>query len=871
MRILNNSQVNLSAFFVWLLAGAVFIAPLSMITAQAVAQEDSEEDEDEEEETKTIEEFTEEFELTEGLFPLYRDPEDGSLYMEISEDQLGQEFIVYSHTENGVLQAGHFRGAYRDQRIVRFEKRYDLIDVIEENTSFYFDPESALSRAADANISEAIISLVYVDAETEAVEGDGDEAEGTPARYLVFADDLFLTEDLHQVKSSPNPDAPPMSFSLGELSGDKTRYAEVRNYPQNTDVIVDYVYENGAPMTSGGEAVTDARAVTIKMQHSILAMPDEGFEPRIDDYRVGYFLDRVTDLTSPSATPYRDLISRWRLVKKDPEKAISEPVKPITWWIENTTPVEYRDTIRNATLAWNQSFEAAGFKNAVEVKVQPDDADWDAGDIRYNVLRWTSSPIPPFGGYGPSFTNPHSGEILAADIMLEYVFLTNRLDYAKLYDSAAVQATKRANVLADPKQCDYGFALQQDLMFAKMAALQEGMSEAEQSELVKQGLYYLILHEVGHTLGLNHNMKASQLYGPREVHDSTITDGVIMGSVMDYPALNVAPLGMPQGDYANTRPGPYDDWAITFGYAPGMDDPKTRADHLGRSLEPALTFGNDADDMRASGGWGIDPRVMIGDMSSDMITYGKDRTDLVRDLMTRIKDKYAQDGETWQALTNAYLILTGQQSSMARSISRFIGGVYVERADNGQAGATQPFTPVSRARQEAAMAFLKNELFSADAFEIPSDLAAALQQQRRGFDFFGVPEDPKIHERASAIQGDVLNHLMSPVVLGRMTNYQVYGGDYSAAEMLLDLNDAVFGDDLTGSPNTFRQNLQVLYTEQMISIFMVEGYDSVARSAALGAILDINRRIGFMAFGQDASGKAHRAHIRALITPIVAG
>ena len=112
-------------------------------------------------------------------------------------------------------------------------------------------------------------------------------------------------------------------------------------------------------------------------------------------------------------------------------------MKPITWWIENTTPLEYREIIRDSVLAWNLAFEKAGFKNAIEVNIQPDDADWDAGDIRYNVLRWTSSPTPPFGGYGPSFTNPRTGEIIGADIMLEYVFIKNRLQIDEIFDLAA--------------------------------------------------------------------------------------------------------------------------------------------------------------------------------------------------------------------------------------------------------------------------------------------------------------------------------------------------------------------------------------------------------------------------------------------------
>ena len=131
--------------------------------------------------------------------------------------------------------------------------------------------------------------------------------------------------------------------------------------------------------------------------------------------------------TADDVTPYRDPIHRWNLEKKYPEQFVSVPVKPITWWIENTTPLEFRQIIKDGVESWNIAFEDAGFSNAIEVKIQPDTALWDAGDIRYNVLRWTSSPRPPWGGYGPSFVNPRTGEILGADIMLEWSYITNRI------------------------------------------------------------------------------------------------------------------------------------------------------------------------------------------------------------------------------------------------------------------------------------------------------------------------------------------------------------------------------------------------------------------------------------------------------------
>ena len=825
-------------------------------TLPALAQDkDGKEDE---KKTPTIEKKVEKFDLIEGFFPLYRDPENGDLYMEISEDRLGEEFISFTYSENSATEAGFFRGAYLDQKILEPNRYYDKIEIVEKSTAFYFDPDKALSRASDANISPSVVASLNIAAKTD---GEGEDGQD---RYLVKTNGLFLSEALQQLKPSPDPEAPQDRFSAGDLSKDKTRFAEIRNYPLNTDIIVDYVFDNKYPRNGGSDAVTDARSVTLKVQHSFIAMPEDGFEPRIDDYRVGYFFDRVTDLTTDDAAPFRDMINRWRLVKKDPEADLSEPVTPITWWIENTTPVEYRDVIRDATLAWNLAFEKAGFKNAVEVKVQPDDADWDAGDIRYNVLRWTSSPNPPFGGYGPSFTNPRTGEIIGADIMLEYVFLTNRLAFSEIFEAAAVSAPQK-NLLAMSGEhgihCSAGHELHMNNLFGLAALQAQGAGDGEMSDLVKEGLYYLILHEVGHTLGLNHNMKASSVWGPREVHDASVTKGAPTGSVMDYPALNMAPPGVTQGDYYMQRPGFYDDWAIEFGYRPDLDD-AARTALLANSGDPKLAFGNDADDMRAPGR-GIDPRTNIGDMSSDPVAYAQDRIDLVQDTLPGLVSKF-DDENSWQALTFAYLITSGQQAGMANVMSRQVGGVYVERTAPGE-NSKQPYTPVPRERQIAAMEALAEDIFAADAFAISDDLITRLQPQRRGFNFYGNNEDPKLHARVLNIQMNALNHLLNPVVLQRMVDSSLYGGDYAPAEMLLDLNDGIFGDDLKGTPNAFRQNLQVAYLERLIGMVDNPEYSPVARAAALSAADDVSGRMGMFDFGLSTETKAHRLQIKRIL------
>ena len=495
-------------------------------------------------------------------------------------------------------------------------------------------------------------------------------------------------------------------------------------------------------------------------------MPDDGYEVRKDDPKVGYFMTQTNDMTATGTVNYRDMIHRWRLVKKDPSAAISEPVTPITWWIENTTPVEWRETIKEGVLAWNEAFEKAGFKNAMVVKVQPDDAEWDAGDVRYNVLRWTSSPNPPFGGYGPSFVNPRTGEILGADIMLEYIHFTNRVFYDKLYDDAAANMKigleteeeleiKKFQQKDNHLFCSMGHMMHENYMFGHAVLHASGADDLEMDRLKKEGMKSLIMHEVGHTLGLNHNMKASQLFSPAQLADASFIEGkALTGSVMDYAGVNLTNDRSKQGQYYDMALGPYDIWAIQFGYTPFKGKAERHA-LLAKSTQPELIFGNDADDMR-SPGKAIDPRVMTGDLSNDQITYSINRFELVNSMMKNVKSRFTKKDHTYMELVRAYGTLNGQAARAGDVISRFIGGVYVDRSTYGQEGGTQPYTPVSLEDQKRAFNALKKYVFAPDAFSAPRDVYNYLARQRRGYNFFGGPEDPKIHARVLGYQTRVL-------------------------------------------------------------------------------------------------------------------
>lgn len=801
-------------------------------------------------EAKSIAAITAASERIDGFFTLFRKRADGSVHMLIREEQLDHEFIYTVVAQDGVVQGGHFRGQYRDNKVLVLRRHFDRIEFVETNTGFYFDPASPLSRSGQANIPPAVLAVEKIVAE--------DKENG---ELLVALNPVLLKEKLSQIKPSANPKVKPGErFSLGKLSDARSKVVAINNYPENTSLLTEMVYENPAPVVQGDEDVTDSRAISVRVQHTLVAMPDNDFVPRAADYRIGYFTDRVTDLTSRDVAPYRDMITRWHLVKKNPEAAISDPVEPITWWIENTTPYEYRDVIKAAALSWNLAFEEAGFSNAIVVKQQPDDAGWDAGDIRYNVLRWTSSPNPPFGGYGPSFSNPRTGQIIGADIMLEFSFLTNRLRIRDVLQPGGL------DVNSPFRHCELGAQMQMDQMFAAQALAAGGLGEAQRAQLIEDSMYMLILHEIGHTLGLTHNMRASQLQ-PDVFDAAAVAAKGLSGSVMDYEAVNVAPPGKTQTPFYQNRPGLYDLWAIEFGYAPSLVDAaaeKARLQALlARSTEPELAYGNDADDMRRPGR-GIDPHINIYDHSGDAVGYAEQRLQLVRDIQADLLAEY--QGETYQALYNSFAVLMNQLSRSGGVVSRYVGGVHINRAAPG-AAAAPPYQPVAARQQQRAMQVLAKYIFAPDALGGSESVYQHLQRQRRGFDFSAEPEDPKLHAMMLSVQKRILDHLLHPRTLQRVSDSRLYGNDYELTQMLNDLTGAIFEADKRGTVNSIRQNLQVEYLKRLVSIWRGNKSSKVphlARSAVLAQLEKLARQLGGKRRA-DAATKAHRRHLQFLV------
>ena len=804
---------------------------------------------------QTVKEKTAGSKKISGLFTLYQDTITGSVQLYITKKQLGREFIYQSISMAGPMELFLNQNMLRETWLFRLTKNFDKIMFVRQNANYYYDPANAVSKSANVDASEAVFFSEKVVAEDE----DG---------FLISADGLFLSEKLDPIKHFLWAGIlPGTAFNLGTLNQAKSNYFKLRSFPMNTDIVVSLAYENPSPNNFGGKNITDARYVQVKMQHSFIEVPETDYKVRYDDPRVGYFIREIDDMTTMHIPNYKDVISRWHLVKKDPQAALSEPVEPIVWWIENTTPVEVRGTIMQSGLKWNEAFEKAGFKNAIVMKQMPDTATWDPADIRYNVIRWVSSG---FGAaLGLRVVNPRTGQILGADIMIDYQRLRPDVFDEETYPSPTAQTKPEGttNHYFAIHNCSLAKGLQSIQTSALTIAEAFGAEPEELSTITDQSLTYLVLHEMGHTMGLMHNMKASTMLSPKEINNKEITrQWGLVGSVMEYCNVNIALDKSKQGDYWTTKTGPYDWWAIEFGYSQFTADTEKEGlkKILSRSTDLKLAFGNDPDMIFP--GRGIDPHISDMDMSNDIVTYAEERFKTVNSAMALLKNRFVKPGQSYEDFRARYFALNGQRYTMTFNLSRQIGGIYLDRSFPEQHSPAKPFTPVSAAYQKRAMKMLAKYIFSSAAFDSDKELYPYLQMQRRGFNFWGSTEDPKILPMTAGLQNTAFDLILHPVALSRATSTRLYGNTYTVAEIVGDLVNACFNEDMVTSVNAYRQILQTELVQRLIEIANdpVKKYDNTAKAAAYYHLKKLKLVLG-QALGGDTQTKAHRSSMIYLI------
>ena len=748
-------------------------------SSESVVEEENQEEKEEEEEEKepTISEFIEEgeFEIIEGMLDIYYETEEDTYYTIVDEESLSKEFIYFYYIISGAQAGGASGGDMGDSSVLEFRKFKDDIALYKKNTIFSYDESNNISKSTLTNILESFVGRFEV-----KIEEDG--------KYLINIDKLFLGEMLVGL-TPPKEYAEYYSLILGRIDDKKTYISRVKNYPKNTSIEVTYGFFNPSPKGSV-DAVPDARYSSIVARHMFVEMPDSNYEPRVADQRIGYFSTKITDLSTYDYFKGKDLINRWRLIKKDPSAELSEPINPIVFWVENSTPEEIKPFVVEAIELWNIAFEKAGFKNAVVAKIQPDDAEWDAGDVQYNVIRWASTPSPRYSGYGPSVANPRTGEMIAADIVQEF------------------------------NSISYGYRLRKIWGYD------------EDNDPLRQWIISLTLHEIGHTLGLRHNFKASWLYDASEIHDTSVTGKNHIGSVMDYDPINIAPEGVEQGNFFPTVPGPYDIWAITFGYTQEMNE-VDRENLLSQSTKPEFIFGTDDDAMGSPGG-NTDPRNKRYDMSSDPITYSVQRLKIIDDKINELPEIFNEPGSTYTELKATFDSLLRDKGRFAESIAIQIGGVYSNRLVVGQEAGMTPFEVVPYEEQKRAMKALNEHLFANDAFVFNPDILKILQSEKRAASYGNSDDDPKVHDRVLRMQLSSLSFILHPRVMKRLTNSSKYGNEYLPSEVLQDIFDGIFV--AREIPNTFKMNLQSAYVDGLIEAMSDERYDEISRSAIFNSL-----------------------------------
>ncbi|HEY6227324.1 MAG TPA: zinc-dependent metalloprotease, partial [Verrucomicrobiae bacterium] len=628
-------------------------------------------------------------------------------------------------------------------------------------------------------------------------------------------------------------------------------------------------------------------------------LKNTNYKPRLADDRVGHFLSVQADFSSdhPKSLMVRR-INRWNLQKKDPKAAMSEPVKPITYWLENTIPVEYRPYIREGALMWNKAFERIGFTNAIVVRQQADNSDWDPADARYSTIRWFQGADAGFA-IGPSRANPFTGEIYDADIS----FSEEMARYVRRYGeefagpvSGAVpialeqpQMPKLAWSRNDYHACEYVSGMIDQAAFGVSVLQARGaLSKEMEEKLIREYLVEVTAHEVGHTLGLRHNFRASSMLKPEELFDDSKTDVMSQsGSVMDYNPIIIAPKGKKQGHFCPPTLGPYDYWAIEYAYKPiEGDEAPELAKIAARCAEPELAYATDEDALGTLSPASMDPLVNQFDQSSDPIGYYTDRAQIVRELWTSMENNLLEKGQGYQILRRAMNRSFGEYSRGILIGAKFIGGVYHRRDHFGDPNGRTPYAPVAADKQRQALEFLQRYAFSENAFDLPPTLLNRLAMERlpgvSGID--GVisldgRNDYAWIESILNLHRALLARLYTPLTLGRLQDNEMRftAGEkvFTMADMFAGLDSAIWSEldnNSSGKITALRRNLQREQLKQLVRLTVrnIGGVPEDATSLARASLTAINVKIKKALDGNSITDVTSRAHLQESLERITA-
>lgn len=747
-------------------------------------------------EANKLDKILKDYTLEKGFFHLHRKKQ--SVLLEVPRSSIGKPFLLATSVSGGSTMAG-FQWS---DALVEWQRLDDKLLLVEKNMRY---------RARQGDPLHEVVTRTYTDRVIKAVKILG-EARGGSRGVVVDGSELF-GRYAHLFFGD---------FAKG-LDANVARVSKDKVFPRNIELALTM------PMRGDGQLVT--------LHYSMIALPSGGYATRPADDRVGYFLTAAKDFTKPgSGDRFVRYINRWRLEKADPNLTLSPPKRQIIFYIESTVPVRYRRFVEAGILEWNKAFEAIGFVNAVEARQQTEHefADLDPEDARYSFFRWITSESA--FAMGPSRVNPMTGEIFDADIIFDDSMVRSYLrDYELLIKSApgalftpddlkrferkprrhpfygtAMYAPEAAGVLeaedaaqaaANRGVCSLGEGRCHELSVALVALARRQASEGEKPEGEKEEgwpedflgamIKEVVMHEVGHTLGLRHNFVAST-WKPLADINATGAQEPIVASVMDYNPLHVSPPGDQQGQYVTSTLGPYDFWAIAYGYK-GVKSVKELQAHASAGAKAGLHFATDEDTRSA------DPYVKRWDLGADPLAFAASRVKLAKALLPGIEDRVLTDGDSYSDLRRAVDMLVYDMLHAGSCAVRFVGGERYHRSHKGDPEALPAAQVVPAAKQREALAFVAKEFLAEGALKLSPELVSLLGASR--WSHWGSRFESSSYDvvgRLGGMQRMLVGALLSGSRLRRVHSYQFKAGKdaepFTVADVFTSLTNAIFSE-----------------------------------------------------------------------------
>ncbi|WP_341526606.1 zinc-dependent metalloprotease [Nostoc sp. UHCC 0302] len=731
-----------------------------------------------------------------GLFTLYRQKEKNKIYLEIKPEQLNKNYLATGTLESGIGERGIYSGIPLQDFLFYFQRVDNKLYFTVRNVNFRTREGDPQVRSLARSFSDSVLYSVAI----KSIH---------PQRKTILIDlgDLLLT------------DLAGLSASLGlSPSTDRSYFGTAKVFPQNIEVesVLNFSrsVSNRTNETQSYATLPDSRGFTLRVHYSLSQLPNNNYQPRLADDRVGYFITAYQDLSNDNqGDPFVRYINRWNLQKQDPKAAISPPKQPIVFWIDNAVPLEYRDAIKEGVLMWNKAFLKVGFKDAIEVRQMPDNATWDSADIRYNTIRWINT-VDGYFALGPSRVNPLTGEILDADIVVDASFVRMlKNDYRKTIQPSQTQASTTLSALMQNRLlCTKGFnatdnntpqqmpeqqllnglsklAGEYDLCYGMEAANQFAFGSLAMSllpdstpskdkvkEYIHQYLRLIIAHEVGHTLGLRHNFRGSTLLPPDDMNNTEITRSKgLTASVMDYIPPNIAPQGTKQGDYFPNMVGVYDEWAIQYGYTPTqavtpVAEKPILEEIAKQSYKPELSYSTDEDV------YDLDPTADAWDNSGDVLLYSQWQLNNSRLMWERLNERLPTEGDSFSDVSERFSTVLGNYFQQIYYTSKYIGGQSFYRVHASEYQRQLPFQPVPVEQQRQALKTLQKYIFAEDALNFSPELLNKLAPSRWrhwGSDPQVGRLDYPISEMVLLLQRSVLRDLLSRDRLSRLKDIEL--------------------------------------------------------------------------------------------------